>query len=247
MSQILFLKYSQPSLGLSIRATTYGEEYSLVEQFIDYYCDAFVRYNKKMNLAVFIEPRIETGFPDIVFAHYYSSITDNWSSEREALSTRDLKLLSHLYSAGSASGKQLVFKLGFSEKQTLQSLEKLMDAKLVTYHKQTWHVRVMREVFSLKKLVAVEAKMSAVSKVIEQSHLNTWFASQSYALTSSKKPHQHTVDSLLKCGIGLYCTGSQFKKVINAKTLPLPSSYLSFQFNEWIGKAIAHQEGAVKC
>jgi len=40
-------------------------------------------------------------------------------------------------------------------------------------------------------------------------------------------------------GIGLYCKSKVFKKVIEAKKFPLPSSYLSLQFNEWIGNFLA--------
>jgi hypothetical protein len=36
---------------------------------------------------------------------------------------------------------------------------------------------IIRDIFSITKLVAVEAKMSNLSKVVEQSFLNTWFAS----------------------------------------------------------------------
>jgi hypothetical protein len=45
---------------------------------------------------------------------------------------------------------------------------------------------------------------------------------------------------LSKYGIGLYCKGSDFTEFIEAKQHTLPSSYLSYQFNEWIGRAIAN-------
>jgi hypothetical protein len=35
-----------------------GEEYAMIEQFIDYYCSKFTYDNKKNQLAVFVEPRI---------------------------------------------------------------------------------------------------------------------------------------------------------------------------------------------
>ena len=245
MSQIMIFNSNAPDIGLFTRATTVGEEYALVEQFINYYCDNFSRNNKKHRLAVFIEPRIESGFPDIVFASYLPSITDNWSSEREALDLYDLKLLSYLCYTENVIGSKLISTLGFPEKQTLTSLEKLMDAKLVSYRDCSWRVREKRDVFSLTKLIAVEAKMKDIEKVAEQTYRNTWFASHSYALTNSMKPHSETLKTFSRHGIGLYCKGSQFRKIVEAKPYALPSSYLSFQFNEWIGKAIVRQGGSL--
>jgi hypothetical protein len=245
MSQIILLKNSKPDIGLYTRPATLGDEYLLVEQFIEYYCHSFTRSNRKTQLAVFVEPRIESGFPDVVFASYLPSITDNWSDEREALDIYDLKLLSYLCGATEITGNKMISKLGFPERQTLTSLEKLMDAKLVTYRDRSWRVRNMRDVFSLTKLIAVEAKLNNISKVVEQTHLNTWFASHSYALTNSTHPQGETVRTFSRYGIGLYCKGKQFRRVVEAKQHTLPSSYLSFQFNEWIGKSIAHQGGSI--
>ena len=245
MNQVLLFKKSIPDIGLYTRYVTLGEEYSLVEQFIDYYCHTFVRNNKKTKLAVFVEPRLESGFPDIILVSYLPSILDNWSDKRETLDVYDLKLLSYLCNTPNALGAKLITKLGFPEKQTLSSLEKLMDAKLISYRKCGWSVRELRDVFSLTKLIAVEAKLNNISKVIEQSYLNTWFASHSYALTNSAHPQDKTVKIFSKYGIGLYCKGSHFRKVVEAKQYRLPSSYLSFQFNEWIGKAIVHERGTL--
>jgi hypothetical protein len=200
-----------------------------------------MRSNKKNLLSVFIEPCIESGFPDVVFATYLPSITENWSDKRELLDIYDLKLLSYLCNSGNVLGAKLISKLGFPEKQTLISLEKLMDAKLISYRKHSWRIRKLRNVFSLTKLIAVEAKINDISKLVEQSHRNTWFASHSYALTNSANPQNETIKTFLKYGIGLYCKGVQFYKKVEAKQCVLPSSYLSFQFNEWIGKTIAHQ------
>ena len=239
MSQVMLFNNSKPEIGLYTRSATMGAEYSLIEQFIDYYCHIFTRNNKKTQLAVFVEPRIESGFPDVVFASYLPSITENWPAKRDELDKHDLKLLSYLCGANDASGARLITKLGFSEKQTITSLEKLMDAKLVSYRDRCWRVRELRDVFSIVKLIAVEAKLNNISKVVEQSHLNTWFASHSYALTNSNRPQTETVRTFSKYGIGLYCKGTHFRKIVEAKPHSLPSSYLSFQFNEWIGKTIA--------
>lgn len=243
MGQVMILKNSRPDIGLYTRIATLGDEYELVEEFIEYYCNTFIRNNKKTQLAVFVEPRIDSGFPDVVFASYLPSITDNWSDIRDSLNVFDLKLLSFLCTNEDASGSKIISTLGFPEKQTLASLEKLMDARLVAYRGGSWRIRELRCVFSLTKLVAVEAKINDITKVFEQTHINTRFASQSYALTCSAHPQTETVKTFKRFGLGLYGKDSRFRRILEAKQFVLPSSYLSFQFNEWIGKSIVHQGG----
>jgi hypothetical protein len=245
MSQITIFNKSNPDIGLYTRTATLGDEYSLVESFISYYCHRFERNNKKSQLAVFIEPRIDSGFPDVVFASYLPSIMNNWSDKRETLDTFDLKLLSYLSSVDNVLGAKLISTLGFPEKQMITSLEKLMDAKLVSYRDHSWRVRELRDVFSLTKLIAVEAKLNDVSKVVEQTQLNTRFASHSYALINSARPQGETVKTFKRFGIGLYGKDSHFHRIVEAKQYNLPSSYLSFQFNEWIGKSISRQGGTL--
>lgn len=245
MSQVMIIKNSQPDIGLYTRPVTLGSEYELVEQFIEYYRNTFIRNNKKTQLAVFVEPRIDSGFPDVVFASYLPSITDNWSEKREALGVFDLKLLSYLCTTKDAVGAKIISTLGFPEKQTLTSLEKLMDANLISYRCRSWRVRGLREVFSLTKLIAVEAKLNDINKVFEQTHLNTRYASQSYALINSAHPQGTTVKTFKRFGLGLYGKDKQFRCIIEAKPSSLPSSYLSFQFNEWIGKSLTHEGGGL--
>lgn len=243
MSQVTIFKSSRPEIGLFTRPATPGDEYALVELFIDYYGNRFTRDNKTNRLAVFIEPRIDSGYPDVVFASYLPSITDNWSDKRESLDVYDLKLMSHLFINKNALGARLISTLGFPERMILTSLEKLMDARLVSYRDRSWRIRRLRDVFSLTKLIAVEAKLKDINKVFEQTHLNTRFASQSYALTNSAHPRSETVKTFKRFGIGLYGKGSQFRRIVEARQHSLPSSYLSLQFNEWVGKSISRQGG----
>lgn len=74
MDRITIFDKNIPQIGLFSRNTPKGEEYAMVSEFIDYYCCKFLRDNRKNNLAVFIEPRIASGFPDVVFASFLPSI-----------------------------------------------------------------------------------------------------------------------------------------------------------------------------
>ncbi len=239
MERVIILNHSIKKIGLFTRTSTQGEEMEMVKNFIDYYIYTFLRYNKKDNLAIFIEPKVVSGFPDIVFASYSPQILNNWTDERKNLTIDDLKVLSHLIIKKGSSGGDLIRALRMQERNVLQSIEILYDANLICRREKLWVPAEMDYIYSINKLVAVEAKMSDIKKVTEQSMLNTWFSSHSYALINSSEPHQSTIQSFEQKGIGLYCKKKGFKKVVEAKKLRLPSSYQSLQFNEWIGQVVA--------
>lgn len=237
VERISIFNKDMPQLGLFTRSTTQGEESELVKQFVDYYCERFLHDNKTYNLAVFIEPRVPSGFPDIVFASYVPNIIENWSIERTRLDTSDLKVLSHLILTKGCNGSSIISALKMSEKQVITSLEKLIDAKLILRGNNMWKPRELKHFYSIKKLVSVEAKINNINRVAEQTFINTWFASHSYGLINVSNPRNGTIQNFAKRGIGLFCKTRSFKKVVEAKRLSLPSSYLSLQFNEWIGNA----------
>lgn len=103
MERITVIKDNLPHFGLFTRNTVQGKEYDMIQEFISFYSHQFLRSNKKNNLAIFIEPRVASGFPDVVFASYSPSITDNWSEQRSDINTDDLKVLSHLILASQST------------------------------------------------------------------------------------------------------------------------------------------------
>ncbi len=236
MEKVMMLDHDVKNIGLYTRSVTEGEELELVKEFIDYYVHNFLKNNKMTNLAVFIEPQIASGFPDIVFASYSAKIIDDWSDEREKLDTNDLKVLSYLMMSGGCTGVNLLARLKLPEKVVLEAIEKLLDAKMIRRALGMWQPVDVKNIYHIKKLVSVEAKISDMKRVAEQSLINTWFASQSYALVNTANPQNNTIKSFEKQGTGLYCKRKGFKKVVEAQKFKLPSSYLSLQFNEWIGK-----------
>lgn len=239
MERVTVFDKDMPKIGLHVRTATQGEEFDLVQEFIEYYCTKFLHNNKTNNLAVFIEPHVASGFPDIVFASYSPTILDNWSTARKGLSTVELKVLSFLLIKAGINGDTIMSALRLPEKKVIQSLEKLMDSNLIVRRNKAWYPNGKKDIYSITKLVSVEAKTTNMSKVADQSFINTWFASHSYALTNTASPQVGTVRKFENSGIGLYCRSKQFKKVVEAKRFSLPSSYLSLQFNEWIGNAFA--------
>lgn len=241
MERITVIKDNLPHFGLFTRNTVQGKEYDMIQEFISFYSHQFLRSNKKNNLAIFIEPRVASGFPDVVFASYSPSITDNWSDQRSDINTDDLKVLSHLILAGQSTRERLIAQLGLTKGQAGKSLNKLLNANLITYKNKTWKPKKLNSIFNIKKLVSLEAKINDTSRVIEQSFTNTWFASHSYALTRAESPRDKTLLTFSGLGLGLYCRSQRshsFREVVEPAPLPLPSSYQSLLFNEWIGNML---------
>ena len=153
----------------------------------------FLKSNKTNNLAIFVEPKVASGFPDIVFASYSPKILENWSEQRENLETNDLKVLSQLLMTKGSTGSELITRLKMPEKDTIQAIEKLLDAHMIIRDHGLWKPVDIKKIYNIKKLISVEAKMTDIKKVAEQSLINTWFASQSYALTSTSNPQSSTI------------------------------------------------------
>ena len=239
MDRVLMFDHNMKEIGLYTRTVTRGPEWDLVEDFIEYYFYNFLKNNKTNHLAVFVEPKIASGFPDIVFASYSTRISANWSDQREKLHTNDLKIMSHLLSTKGSTGSELINRLKMPEKDTLQAIEKLLDARMIVREQGLWKPADVKKIYNIKDLISVEAKITDMKKVAEQSLINTWFASQSYALTNTSNPQSSTIKKFEKQGTGLYCRNKKFKKIVEAKKMTSPSSYQSLQFNEWIGKAVA--------
>ena len=124
----------------------------------------------------------------------------------------DYKILDQILYAKGCSGRYLCEKLGNSGAQVIESLEKLLDAKMIYRKNGVWRNYNLEKIYSIKKLISVEAKLGNIKKVREQTIANTWFASQSYALISTKNPRPKTIETFQKSGIGLYC-----KDYINRK------------------------------
>ncbi len=236
--KIISFDKNNPQIGISVRKTTDGKELELVYEFIDYYCKYFQNRKDENHLAIFIEPKIESGFPDIVFAEYEPNMECYWNCYRNRLNENDYKILDQILYAKGCSGRYLCEKLGNSGAQVIESLEKLLDAKMIYRKNGVWRNYNLEKIYSIKKLISVEAKLGNIKKVREQTIANTWFASQSYALISTKNPRPKTIETFQKSGIGLYCKDYDFNKLVEAKKLSLPSSYLSWQFNDWIGKTV---------
>lgn len=240
MKDILLFDQSIPEINLKTRKSTNGPEYHLVEQFIDYKVSRFQsRKNRKTKLAVFVEPFLETGFPDVVFSEYDPGRFAQWSDNRFRLSTADLKVFYHIFCSQGIEELEIQKQLGIDGKILLQTIERLLDAGLVVRRSKQWRAKRLNEFFGVKKLIAVEAKMNNWTEVFNQASLNQWFASESYVLSPVIKPEEKNLNLSEMLGVGIYVSSHRgIKKVRPSSINPMPACYASLLFNEWIGRRI---------
>lgn len=226
-------------LGINSRPITVGEEFDMVKEFVNYKKGCFKATDKK-RLAIFVETKINEAYPDIVFVEYDPTRYEHWDAERNKLSTRDLKLLHYIYSKRNVTSQKIVRDLSIQYKTLLQSLEALIDANLIERKEGTWIIPNKKELFGVKYIEAVEAKISKWDKVIQQAIINTSFASESFVLSKRKKaPDTEVVQKMSSLGIGIYLYNDQeFMQYSSARHNRFPSNYNSIYLNECIGRIL---------
>ncbi|WNY99745.1 hypothetical protein SUSP_002163 [Sulfurospirillum sp. 'SP'] len=238
MENMLVIEDSHIDIGLKRRISTVGPELDLVEEFIHEIPKIFKP--KKNKLALFVEPLIDGSYPDLVIAEYTPQIIDNWKESRNALSNIDFKIYENIRSHRGLTSTELFENTNYSYKTLLHSIEKLYDAGLLDRNNGQWKAKLLQETYSIKRLISIEAKVKEWKTLLSQADANQWFSSESYALSSVANPRESTIDKFKDYGVGLYSLSNQkLVKLNEAKKQSLPKSYMSWMFNEWIGRYIS--------
>lgn len=235
----IYNEYS--SIGINSRPITRGLEFNMAHAFVDYKKESF-RSSQGHNLAIFLETRINNAYPDIVFAEYDPRDYEKWDPHRNVLNSADLKILHYIYTKKNVTSNRIIHEMSLQYKQLLQSLEALMDANLIFRSDGLWKINNRDHIFGIKKIQAVEAKISKWEEVMQQAIINRSFASESYVLLNkSRKPTSNIVERIKSFGIGIYLYNNvEFRQITQAKRSRFPSNYSSIMLNEYIGRIINH-------
>lgn len=224
-------------IGLKCRASTVGPELELVHSFIEEIPKLFK--TKKNKLALFIEPLIDTAYPDLIITEYNPRIYDKWTKKRIELDKIDLKIFECIRECKGVDSLELSKLTNFQYKTQLISIEKLLDSNLIDRKNNKWKALPIKDTYSLKRIVSIEAKMKEWKTLLNQADANKWFSSESYALSSVKSPRETTIDKFRETGIGLFSLADQkLVKLNELKKQKLPTSYMSWMVNEWVGRYI---------
>jgi hypothetical protein len=226
---IVDYRSSAPACGAAFRRQRPGPETDLVKQFLE---NLRLPMLRGYRATIFCEPRIASGFPDLVVVIWNVAATRRWNPQRAGLLREDIRLLHYLYLHGRhfATHEMLksVFQRGLSA-----SLDRLQVAGLVSHKSQRYVPRPLSHAFAVHRIIAIEAKVSEWSAALDQAFLNTWFTSESYVLLPRRKATKRLRGIAKSRGIRICCPGD----VIISKTVSIPRarprSYVSWLFNEW--------------
>lgn len=216
-------------LGPAFRRRSPGPESDLVEWFLS---RELIRAPSGHRLTIFREPRLPTGFPDIVVVVWAEAVAMNWNSARKSLRVCDLRLMHLLVRLGRLTPG----KLGALIPGYKRSMGRLLGAGMVEETRGGWKADALHNVFAASQIIAVEAKVCAWRAALDQAHLNTWFASRSCVLV----PRVPRGSTLLRDARNLGLSVIARERTCRALTptgAAAPRSYASWLFNEWAWRA----------
>jgi len=224
-------------VGASFRGYRCGPEHDLVQDFL---AASKIRYRRNCRATVFREPKIESGFPDLVIVVWQPSIAKKWHPARALLTVDDIRLIHLLVSEGGLTQDELdvVFP-----KTSSASLIRLAAADMVRKVGKRWVGYKLSRLLATRDIIAIEAKMTDFRAAIEQAYLNTWFASSSFILMPRSSSSGRLAAEANSLGIGVHEATNATFDVSGIEPIVTPRSYVSWLFNEWAWRASLTKSG----
>jgi hypothetical protein len=183
--------------GILFRKGRSGPEQDLVDWFLELHA---VKAKRGERLTVFREPRLPSGFPDLVVVVWNESVAAKWSTERRSIIPADLRLMQHLATVGPIRTLDLKPLFG---PETERSLGRLERADMVVLRKGRWQARALSRTFAIRRIVAIEAKVAEWRAALDQAFINTWFTAESYVLVPAIPKGTDLLETALQHGIGV--------------------------------------------
>ena len=241
MNSITIFNNTIPEINYIARSNTLGDEFDMVVKYINNFISKHANLKEK-KYAIFIEPCIPTGYPDIVIVEYYNS--QNMNNSSILLDKTCLKILFEINANNYTSVSSLSAKLGFSTKEVLKAANILSSNHLIHFsnNKESIRKKKLNTYSGIKKIISIEAKIDKWREALIQASKNTCFSTDSYILINKKECNQEIISECQKHGIGIILVNGKIETVLKCEHRPYPVSYISFEFNEWIKKNIQDLE-----
>lgn len=227
-------KLANAIAGPSLRPRRLGPEWELVERFLS---EPPIKIACGCEAVVFQEPRLPSGFPDLVIVVWDKKKAARWRQERATLTPLDIRLAHYMYRTGPSTEARLQRVFAGS---VAGSIERLSASGILRASGARWLPRPLSSVFAARQIIAVEAKVSEWKAALQQAVLNTWFASASYILIPEVPKRSLLLEMARRLGIGVWT--KNHTPVKPRQNERLPRSYMSWLFNEWAWRAVARAE-----
>lgn len=235
MGNVIIINQSIPQINYIARTCTQGEEFNMVNSYIESLVRKYSRFKNK-HAAIFIEPQIDTGYPDVVVVEYYASILPEPNEVRKKITATDLKILYYIHCKKYLTLQELSQKLAYTPEEVRRSVHRLANANLIYLSKNSTSVRSksLSKYCPIKRIIAIEAKLDKWNEAIVQAEHNIWFATDSYVLLNKEKCSSTILDRCKDKGIGVILVNGNIRTALKCATRHFPVSYASLQFNEWL-------------
>ena len=76
-NRVIVFEHSKVDIGYIARTITRGKELNMVKSFVECLKKSASKCSKK-HTAIFFEPQLDTGYPDLVIVEYYSLPKIRW-------------------------------------------------------------------------------------------------------------------------------------------------------------------------
>ena len=219
------------AVGASFRRQRPGPERELIEWFLD---RPPFRLRQGCRTTIFCEPRLESGFPDLVVVLWNTRAAESWRDARTEVSRNDLRLMHYMHQVGQCDFDHLCSVFGRGARS---SIERLEAADMIRRVRDRWTTRALSHSFAARRIIAIEAKVNEWPAALEQAVLNTWFASESYVLVPHVPRGNRLLDAAKSLGIGIWARSDDLEVIPPGRPEHLPRSYASWLFNEWAWRA----------
>jgi len=217
-----------------------NKELSFLKEFLASSFFVDINKNHEYEVSIIQEPYTGFGYADLVCIIWDQSIRNKWSDKRNQLDMTDIKILHHLYNVKIFKEKSEITKeLGFSLRKANKSVGKLLEADLVTMNKQNKiKIKLIKEIFFIKEIISIEAKLHNWKRALEQSVNNTYFSSQSYTLFPNEIITKRLLEEYINTDVGIISFEKFYRIIKKPKRRTIPSSMSSWFFNEHIGREL---------
>jgi hypothetical protein len=219
------------AFDVRFRLPTEGPEYRMVDEFTRFGLPDPARGEQ---LSILIEPKVETSVPDLVAIYWDRSVADAWSTARRELSKVDIRLLHYVYSHGQPVAIDALTSR-YRAQGVKRSIQRLLAADVVEERDGALRTGPLENIFSLRRLICIEAKVSAPARALEQAVRCSWFASHVYLLLPNVPSDPKILRGMALHGIGVALPDRPLDAApVQATPGELPRSYASWLLNEWV-------------
>lgn len=218
-------------LDLHLRPPRMGPERDLVQRFLSQWN---IDIPKGSRVTLFEEPKLESGFPDLVAVVWNQKVMAKMHEGHKHLKIQDVRVQHYLYLVGRSTIEDLVMIYGPT---VHRSIERLHETKILKISKHSVQVNKLPELYAVTNIVAIEAKVSEWKMALDQAVRNLWFASDSFVLLPYIPRGSKVLELATGLNIGVRWPGSPPISLVASKESSLPISYASWLFNLWCWRA----------